>query len=1290
MDEKSAEREILQSGTNGLNGRMSSEVTRAVKGNDFEADDERPLVDIKIRDLLVKVQPPRQPFWRAKVSKDVEAQKAPKVILDNVSLDLPGASLTAIMGSSGSGKTSLLNAASKRVKGKVLKQTGNIACQKNAAALATSNTSLDAGVSYVMQQDALQASLTVRETLQYAADLRLAPKMSRAERRAKVEDVIVDLGLADCADTKIGNNAQRGCSGGEKRRTSIGIQLLADQPVLFADEPTTGLDSTSAMGVVRCLKRLADKGQTVVMTVHQPRSEIWGIIDNIVLLARGAVVYSGPRTSCVQYFERQGHQLPSFVNPFDFIIDVASIDVRSEEAERGSTARVAALHDAWRDTSAKTLQPLSEHTGSLTPFDANAESTGKAIIYWSQRMYVHTHRNWVTTVRDRLGLLAAIVEAVGMGVASGWIYYGLGSDLTGIRSRQGAFFACVSLQPYLIMLFETYRLTIDITVFDRELAEGVTSAFTFITSRRLARLLLEDVPVPFIFSTIFYFMAGFRTDAAQYFTFFGLTLLLHLLSVMVAMFCVAANRHFMIASIIANAMFTIQSFGSGFVVNTRNLAVWLRWLKWITYSYYGYAAFSANEFAGHFYDCPFPGGEEDPQCAEYTGDYILKALNLPNDWLAVPTAALIGFLALMFVVDGLILHFMTHDIKPVRVNVEDSSLGEVGAIEYTPNAVRPITVDLDAFELSVTSKHLFQKEVTKTILHPTTTTFQAGVLNVIMGPSGSGKSSLLNAIANRLRTSTTTNYARNGRVLLNRALPSSEVLKSVICYVPQDDVGLLPALTVRETLRYAARLRLPAWMPHGEKIRRAEDVLLKLGLKDCADTLVGNEMMKGISGGEKRRVTIALQILTEPRILLLDEPTSGLDAFTAASIIAVLKGLASEGRTVIFTIHQPRSDLYKQFGTMLLLAKGGHVVYSGQASDMVSYFHDLGYKCPENANPADFTLDLVSTNWDERSSVSNEKLKTLVDKWTTLQEQHVAPDREIENPAALGSLARKKTPFRIAFPILVVRAFTNVRRQPNILWGRISQFTAFGVIMACFYSPIPNDYYSVQTRAGFANQFGSIFFMGMLNSIATYPPERDIFYHEDDDGIYPLEAFFFQFTAFETPMEITGCLLFSILAVFPTGLHRTAELVFLSAYCGFAVASCGESIGIMFFSLFSHLGLAINLSTLVMALSVPLGGVLAVNVTGFLQWINHVNPVKWQVNAMASEQLRGVTFTCEESQRLSNGACPIETGEQVLALYKLDQFSTGEAAGYLAIIVVAIRVLAYAVLKLRRTNFRRK
>ena len=152
---------------------------------------------------------------------------------------------------------------------------------------------------------------------------------------------------------------------------------------------------------------------------------------------------------------------------------------------------------------------------------------------------------------------------------------------------------------------------------------------------------------------------------------------------------------------------------------------------------------------------------------------------------------------------------------------------------------------------------------------------------------------------------------------------------------------------MRETLRFAAGLRLPSWIDEDEKNRRAEEVLMKMGLKDCADNLVGSELIKGISGGEKRRVSIAVQVLTDPRILLLDEPTSGLDSFTANSIMEVLQGLAAEGRTLILTIHQARSDLFKHFGNVLLLARGGECAYTGTAAEMLGYFAGVGVRVPE-------------------------------------------------------------------------------------------------------------------------------------------------------------------------------------------------------------------------------------------------------------------------------------------------------------------------------------------------------
>src|SRR5258706_152899 len=149
-------------------------------------------------------------------------------------------------------------------------------------------------------------------------------------------------------------------------------------------------------------------------------------------------------------------------------------------------------------------------------------------------------------------------------------------------------------------------------------------------------------------------------------------------------------------------------------------------------------------------------------------------------------------------------------------------------------------------------------------------------------------------------------------------------------------------------------------MSRAEKNRRAEAILMRMGLKDCADNVIGNDLIKGISGGEKRRVSIAIQILTNPLVLLLDEPTSGLDAFTANSIMSVLLGLAAEGRTLILTIHQSRSDLFEHFGNVLLLARGGSPCYAGPGSNMLPHFAALGYTCPTTTNPADFALDLIT------------------------------------------------------------------------------------------------------------------------------------------------------------------------------------------------------------------------------------------------------------------------------------------------------------------------------------------
>lgn len=235
-------------------------------------------VDVEVHNLAVQVDTSPSPLSLASLLPQKREtnggnKSKTKTILHDVSANMPRGTLTAIIGGSGSGKTTMLNTMAERIKSRRLTITGNTLFNGQRGINSIRSA-------YVMQQDVLLPTLTVRETLQYSANLRLPPPTTEAERKKVVEEAILELSLKECADTRIGNNIHKGCSGGEKRRTSIGVQLLSNPSVLFLDEPTTGLDATSAFQLVRTLKSLAGKGRTIITTIHQPRSEIWGLFDN--------------------------------------------------------------------------------------------------------------------------------------------------------------------------------------------------------------------------------------------------------------------------------------------------------------------------------------------------------------------------------------------------------------------------------------------------------------------------------------------------------------------------------------------------------------------------------------------------------------------------------------------------------------------------------------------------------------------------------------------------------------------------------------------------------------------------------------------------------------------------------------------------------------------------------------------------------------------------------------------------------------------------------------------------
>ncbi|KAJ5989379.1 ABC-2 type transporter [Penicillium waksmanii] len=1253
-------------------------------------------VDVNIKNLSLDIDA-SSPIWGTSPAEIWQRLRGHKIegssknVLQGVSASMPSGSLTAIIGSSGSGKTSLLNLMAGRMSLSRANMSGTTTFN--------GNTNIESVRSaYVMQEDVLIPTLTVRETLQYSADLRLPPPTTKEERRAIVEQVILELGLKECANTRIGTTAHKGCSGGEKRRTSIGVQLLANPSVLFCDEPTTGLDATSAFQIIRTLKRLAQDGRTVVVSIHAPRSEIWSLFDNVILLARGSPLYSGPVADSVSHFEQCGYVLPPFVNPAEYLIDLAAIDNRSEAQETASHSRVDQLRETWRSRFLQTSSvenPEKEDT-EMPPL-GRVDTGGMKTVSFRRQLHVLTSRTFKTTIRDPMGVAGSLLEAVGMAVICGWIFLQLGEDLAGIRSRQGSLYTAASLNGYLILLYETYRLTIDIRLFDRERNEGVVGVPAFLLSRRLARFPLEDLPVPLLFSIIFYFMVGYRLKVAQFFIFFALALLTHYIAVTFAAVSIGIARSFPGASLVGNLSFTLQSFACGYFVQSQQIPVYVRWLKWCAYTFYTFGALCANEFIGtgsselgQFYDCPYSDDPLDPECKEYTGTYIMESLGMPSNWIWRPIVVLVAFAFGHYLVAGLLLQYnrFAIDIAQARKSEADPSAGKAKTAIRPAEEARQLAISLDKYALEIQKRRSPWRASQKLqILRPITAEFRPSELNIIMGPSGSGKTSLLNSIACRLHDSIGDKYRVHGRMLYDGAEPSENVIRSVNSYVTQDDDALMPSLTVRESLRFAAGLRLPTWMSRDEKNRRAEEILYKMGLKECAGNLIGSELIKGISGGEKRRVTIAIQILTDPKVLLLDEPTSGLDAFTAMSIIEVLQGLAAEGRTLVMTIHQSRSDLFGHFSQVLLLARGGYPVYAGPGKQMLAHFATLGHKCPRSTNPADFVLDLITVDLqqEDREILTRERVQKLITNWTNATPQLERTSSKIATPAELGSLRRQMLPFRITFPLVLHRSFLNFWRQPPLVMARSMQIVGIAIIMALFFAPLKNDYPAVQSRMGFIQEFAALYFVGMLQNIAIYPNERDVFYREEADRCYSAETFILSYTAIEVPFEIISALVFGVLAAFADNLKRSVQMFLISAFNCFCIISCGESVGIVFCTLFSHVGFAVNVTSILLSISTILGGVMSLNVNDVLQGINHLSPIKYAIANLAPYSLHGQHFDCSASQQLANGQCPIETGEQVLSLYNLDKSGPMNIMA-LGVCTIIYRFVAYAFLKVMRSN----
>ncbi|AQK79219.1 ABC transporter G family member 16 [Zea mays] len=442
---------------------------------------------------------------------------------------------------------------------------------------------------------------------------------------------------------------------------------------------------------------------------------------------------------------------------------------------------------------------------------------------------------------------------------------------------------------------------------------------------------------------------------------------------------------------------------------------------------------------------------------------------------------------------------------------------------------------------------------TKTLLDGISGEARDGELLAVMGASGSGKSTLVDALAGRIARG-----SLRGGVTLNGEPLQGRRLRAISAHVMQDDL-LHPMLTVRETLRFAAEFRLPRALPADRKRARVDALVDQLGLARAADTIIGDEARRGVSGGERRRVSIGTDIIHDPILLFLDEPTSGLDSASAFMVVQVLRRIARSGSVVIMTVHQPSARILGILDRLLLLSRG-RTVYAGTPAGLKPFFAAFGAPIPDNENPAEFALDTIREY--ESSPGGAAPLADFNVKW---QRGGDAPAEGKLMPLELAiaeSVSRGKLVAGSGRPgggggggaatgssvptfanppwtevwVLIKRSFTNTGRMPELFLMRLGTIMVTGFILATIFWRLDDSPKGVQERLGFFAMAMSTTFYVCADALPVFVQERHIYLRETAHNAYRRASYVLANAVVAFPPLVLLSLAFAVTTFWAVGL----------------------------------------------------------------------------------------------------------------------------------------------------------
>ncbi|XP_035005581.2 broad substrate specificity ATP-binding cassette transporter ABCG2 isoform X2 [Hippoglossus stenolepis] len=533
--------------------------------------------------------------------------------------------------------------------------------------------------------------------------------------------------------------------------------------------------------------------------------------------------------------------------------------------------------------------------------------------------------------------------------------------------------------------------------------------------------------------------------------------------------------------------------------------------------------------------------------------------------------------------------------------------------------------------------------------------------------------------------------------------PQPPNFKCLSGYVVQDDV-VMGTLTVRENLTFSAALRLPSSVSAHDKEQKVNKVIQELGLSRVADSRVGTQLIRGISGGERKRTNIGMELIIDPPVLFLDEPTTGLDASTANSVLLLLKRMANHGRTIILSIHQPRYSIYRLFDSLTLLVTGKQV-YHGPAQSVLEYFSDIGYTCEPHNNPADFFLDVINgdataavgNNVDKEDSDSVSKSRRSIEdklveeyrnchyyKQTKAELERIIQGKQTTTTSRSRTITYN-TGFLTQFRWVLKRTFRNLMLNPQTSIAQIAVTLFLALIVGAIFFNVQDD------QSGMQNRVGALFFViinqcfSSLSAAELFISERKLFIHEYTSGYYRLSVYFLSKLLSDIlTLRTIPAIVFSCVAYFLIGLKPTAEAFFLFMFTVMLVAYTATSMALAISADQTVVAIANIFMTITFVFMMIFAGLLVnlPSISSWLAWLKYFSIPRYGLSALQANEFTGLYFCHGLNDTIipPGLAC---TGEEFLALQGVDYSSWGLWQNHLALGVMTVCFLTITYLKLR-------